>query len=200
MADEEKKKKKVQAVLIEKEADIQSKQMYRLLDEVIQDHRPDLADAEVQIALAWRHGWKADAFGRVPFGKSKIHSELDRQLSHFDGAIEINHEVWHAANFSDEQKRALLHHYLCSFVVATDNDDDPKVNEQGRVVLKKRNPDAAVFEDNVVLFGLWHEKLRRTYEAAKEANDKPLLEGLDKVASVQKKGAKSSKAKVAHQA
>lgn len=175
----DKKTKVVKSVLIAQDS-AEGKRMYKMLHEVMKRHRPDLHQAEVNIALAFRSGWKADADGRVPYGKFKIHSELDVQLSEFSGVMELNKEMWETPTFTIAQREGWMHHFLCYARVAIDNDGEPKVNNHGWVILKKRNPDTVVFNDNISLFGYWHQGLLKTYEAFKEAKNNPLLEEIDK--------------------
>lgn len=183
----DKRIKKVKSVLIDPESP-DGKRMYKMLHEVIKRHRPDLHEAEVNIALAFRSGWKADADGRVPYGKFKIHSELDVQLSQYSGCMELNQEMWETPTFTIAQREGWMHHFLCYARVAIDNDGEPKVNNHGWVILKKRNPDTVVFNDNIALFGYWHQGLTKTYNAFQEAQSSPLLSEIEKVKKANTKG------------
>jgi hypothetical protein len=186
-----KKIKKVKSILVDKDSD-EGRPIYRLLEGVIKKHRKDLQDAEVNIAIAFRSNWKADAYGNMPLGKARIYSDLDVQTSQYSAVIELNKDVWDAELVSVVQREAWMHHLLCGVQVAFDGDGEVKVNDHGWAILRKRNPDTQIFNDNVKLFGNWHGGLQKTLRAFDEAKKSPLLAEME---SQGKKKAATAKAR-----
>lgn len=146
---------------------------YKLMEEIVEAHHPHLRDAK--IAIAWRHGKKADSDGRIWLGQAKKGSDLDRALHGFDFVLLLNHEAWNA-NLSEAQMRALLDHELCHCAVVVDTNGEPKVDEKGRTVYRLRKHDIEEFRDVVARHGLWKEDIREFVEAAIKAEpDLPLF-------------------------
>lgn len=148
---------------------------YRLMDEIIAAHHPHLADAN--ICIAWAHGWKADADGRLQLGKMKKGSDLDREMHGYDAVMLLNHLAWNAAGFSEAQMRALIDHELCHLQVACDSDGEAKLDENGRTVYRIRKHDLEEFREIVARHGCWKDDVRKFAEAAVEKLEQPLLEG-----------------------
>jgi len=149
------------------------RQPYAILDELVAEHHPDLADA--RIALAWRDGWTEDADGRLRLGQTKKASDLDRDLHGFDFVILLNHEVWNRIAFTERQMRALLDHELCHCAVAKDKNGEVKMDERGRPVWRLRKHDIEEFAEVVARHGLWRHELEKFVAVAMEKTKAPLM-------------------------
>lgn len=124
---------------------------YRIMDALIVQHHPHLADAN--IAIAWRFGWTEDADGRLRLGQCSKGSDLDRELHGFDFVILLNHEAWNHAEFTEKQRRMLIDHELCHAQVAEDEDGEVKRDVKQRIVYRIRKHDIEEFEEIVQRHG-----------------------------------------------
>lgn len=147
--------------------------IYKLMDDLIEEHHEHLADAK--IVIAWRFGWKADSDGRIKLGQAKKAGELDRSLHGQDFVILLNHEHWNAAGFTDAHQRALIDHELCHCQVAVDHAGDPKTNEKGRVIYRVRHHDITEFRDVVARHGLYTSDLADFAKTCVDALKHPLF-------------------------
>jgi hypothetical protein len=147
--------------------------LYGMLDRLVADHHDELAQAD--IAIAWRFGWKPDPDGRLQLGQLRKASELDRQLHAHDFVMLLNWEVWDAANFSDEQKRALIDHELSHGALALDAEYEPKENAAGKKLYRMRKHDIEEFAAVVKRHGLWKHELQYFAQVAMEAKALPLF-------------------------
>lgn len=155
-------------------------EIYRLLDELINTHRDDLANC--RIAIFWRVGWHEDADGNRTFCVARLRNDGERQLAKWDVRIEVNREVWEAAdNLSNggDLKRAMLLHGLCQVAQKFDADGEPKETENGMPVWRRRREDIREFTDVVALYGSYHAKLQHFVNAAMDAKSEPLFEGVE---------------------
>lgn len=155
--------------------------LYAIMDELIEAHHGDLAVA--RIALVWRYGWKADPDGRLVLGKFKKASSMDVQLHGYDAIIMLNHEAWHAIDFTDLQKRALLDHELCHGALAMDKDMEPAVDPNTlRLKYRTRKHDMEEFRAIVERYGLHTWSIEAfaasMMKGAKRTGQMSLLEGL----------------------
>lgn len=98
-------------------------ELYRLMDDLIAEHHPDLEDAN--IVLAWKYSWKPNQDGHLVLGKFQVASAIDRALHGYDARILLNHEVWESVEFTPIQKKALLDHELCHGAKKYGSDMEP---------------------------------------------------------------------------
>jgi hypothetical protein len=159
-----KKKKQSTYELIRKE---DHADLYELMEELVDSHHDDLDQA--RIALAWRHGWKADADGRVILGQMKKASDLDRKLHSFDFVLLLNYEVWEAVDFNEGQRRALLDHELCHGAIARDGEGDTRYTPDGRIVYRIRKHSIEEFHEIVERHGQWKGDIQTFVERAMAA-------------------------------
>lgn len=128
--------------------------LYALMDELIESHHEDLESC--RIALIWRYGWKADDDGRLKLGQFQKASSLEVQLHGYDAKILLNFEAWEAADFTEEQRRALLDHELCHGALKLDAEGDPAVDPNtGRLKYRVRKHDHEEFACIMERHGLW---------------------------------------------
>jgi hypothetical protein len=173
------KPKKIAFELIDQE-DSEGAVAYELLDEVRTAHHEDTQEA--RIALAWRKGLKPDPDGKLILGKCVKASDLQRELVAWDFVILLNKEVWDDAEFTDENRRALLDHEMCHAAKSYGSDGEPKIDERFRPVWRIRKHDIEEFNSIVERHGVWKRDLERFAEAIMRKK-KPMLPGMGKVAS-----------------
>jgi hypothetical protein len=157
-------KKRSTYEVIDREA---ASDLYDLMEELRGEYHDDLEGAS--IALAWRHGWKADPDGRVILGQMKKAADLDRQLHDFDFILLLNFEVWSHVEFSEAQKRALLDHELCHGARALDADREPRYTPDGRAVYRIRKHTIEEFHEIVERHGQWKGDIQTFVERAMAA-------------------------------
>lgn len=155
--------------------------LYNKLDAIVREWHPWLSDAN--IVLAWNASWKADVDGNLVLGKLKKASDLERELFQtikedgeatlLDAVIMLNEEAWQSLN--DVQRTAVLDHCLSQLAVATDENDDPKHDECGRLVYRTRKPDVQEFSDVVQRHGPYLTQIANLVKAANETKRAPLL-------------------------
>lgn len=175
------KPKKVSYEFIDRDSD-RGRSMYVMLSALVAAHHDDLCDA--RIALAWNTAWQPDVDGRVTLGKCKKASDLDRELAEFDFVIILRREFWEHPLATDLQRKALLDHELQHATVTLDEDDEPRLDERGRIVYRIRKHDIEEFGAIVARYGLYKRDLQwfvaqvpkaREAETTSE-HDQPLLE------------------------
>jgi hypothetical protein len=151
-------------------------QAHEVLQELVTAHHPELEEAK--IALLFNRSWKVSASGRLTLGKCKLASDLDRALSDFDVAIQLNEEFWLDDETTDEQRRALLDHELCHAKLRIDPETgDPLLNELGRRVYAIRPHDVEEFEDIIKRHGTYKRDLERFAAAMLTRRELDKLEG-----------------------
>jgi hypothetical protein len=150
-------------------------QAYRLLDEIREAYHDDTSEA--RIALAWRKGLKPDVDGKLILGKCVKASDLQRELVEWDFVILLNEEVWNDAEFTVDQKKALLDHEMCHAARAYDDEGEPKIDAKKRPVWRTRKHDLEEFTGIVERHGIWKHDLERFAEAIMRKR-RPLLPGL----------------------
>lgn len=139
--------------------------LYDLMRELVDDHHDELRDA--RIAIAWRHGWKPDADGRMHLGQLKKASDLDRQLHSYDLIVLLNYEVWTSVNFTPAQQRALFDHELCHGALSLDPETgEPRYTPDGRLIYRTRKHDMEEFRQIVDRHGMWKGDIAAFVEAA----------------------------------
>lgn len=171
------KKKKAKAVNVQVIARELAKggvnEIYLMMDELVGQHHPHLAEAK--IALAWNLSWKADPDGRLILGKCKKVGDLDRQLHGFDFVILLNKEAWERSEFTTAMKRGLMDHELCHAQVKLDNNDDVMKDEDGKIVYRIKKHSLEEFREIVARHGIWKDDIRAFISTALKAARTPLL-------------------------
>jgi hypothetical protein len=131
--------------------------IYQLMDRLIGSDHTELVEAN--IALSWDHGVKPDRDGHVMLGQARKTGELERQLHGYDVIIVLNSEWWNDAEVTDRQREALLFHELCHPRPVLDEDNDPKVDENGKIVWYNRKHDVEEFRAVIQKYGLYKADL-----------------------------------------
>jgi len=167
-------KPKVIKVSVIDPEDGRGRSLYATLKDLVAEHHPDLALA--QIALAWNDGWKADSDGHLQLGKATKCSDLQRELHVYDFIIELNREA--TRDFGDDKWLALLDHELSHCDQATDDESGAhKVDERGRPVWRIRKHDVEEFLDVIERHGTWKSDLVEFARAALRNREEPLFAG-----------------------
>lgn len=148
-------------------------QPYKIMEALIREHHHHLEN--VNIAIAWRFGWRANSDGQMIMGRAKKCTDLDRELADYDFVILLNHEVWSKGGLDEKQRRALIDHELCHCEVTLDSNGELKHDEEGRLVCRIRRHDIEEFQDVVARHGSYTKDLAEF--ARKSINDagRPLL-------------------------
>lgn len=181
-----KKRKAVLVKLIEREHAGRITAAYRLIDILVAKTHHHLSEAK--IACAWRFGWKSDSDGRLKLASVKKGSDLDRELNGYDFVIMLNHEVWNAGTFKEDQMIALLDHQLCHCQLSMDSNGEVKTDDMGRNVYRLRKHDIEEFRDVVARHGLYTDELQEFYESMRDKL--PLFPNEDEPAKPAKAAAK----------
>jgi hypothetical protein len=137
--------------------------IYDLLDDVIGQHRDELAEA--RILLAWQVRIKADKDDRLMLGKCVKASDLSKELQEHDFVIVLNSEAW--ASLSDHQRLALLHHESMHAAPAIDqNTGEQQEDERDRKVWRIRKHSIEEFHETVAAYGCYKHDLEAFVRAA----------------------------------
>jgi hypothetical protein len=149
------------------------KAAYDLLDEILSQHHPELAEAS--IVLAWRYGWTPDQDGHETIGKCLKASDLNKELHGFDAVVLLNRDIWGDSEFTNEMKGAVIDHELSHLAPATDQLGEPKRDEHGRPVFRIRRHDIEEFSGVVERHGAWRHEIETFVKALGEARSAPLF-------------------------
>lgn len=177
----EKKRKKVNIKLVEREHAGKVVTPYRIIEGLIADVFTELVDARV--AFAWNYSApKEDGDGQVKMYAVKKGTDLDRnrEFTPFDFVIIFSHDLWNM-KLSDDEMVAAMHEALCHCAVVLDKNGDPQTDEMNLPVFRLRKPTVKTFPENVARFGLWRPEVNKLFERAKDFNDskRPLLKGIN---------------------
>ena len=165
--------KKVTVKLLERQRNGKPSEPYQVMDKLIAEHHPHLAQAE--IAICWRYGWSEDVDGRLRLGQASKASDCERALQEYDLVLLLNWEAWNTGGLDGVQQRALLDHELTHCQVALDEDGEPKVDEDGRIVYRIRKHDVEEFREVVERHGLYTDDLQEFAQAGIKDSERPLL-------------------------
>lgn len=121
--------------------------MREMIDNLIANHYPDLAD--VDIAMLWRHNVKPNTDGHIELCGLTIESDKERALHEHEVSVWMNKQFWDDANTRDEDRILVLDNKLCSLRLNYDRNDDPRVDAEGRPLLRIAKPDLNEFRDVV---------------------------------------------------
>jgi hypothetical protein len=114
-----------------------------LIRDVIDEHYPDLAEAEVTINALFAYAPEGKPavklHGRPCYAVIKINSEKDRVEGKADTTMTIDGAAWKA--FDDERRLALIGHECHHILVQRDKDGEIKSDDAGRPKLKLRPHD-----------------------------------------------------------
>lgn len=147
--------------------------VYKLMEELVKAHHKHLDRAK--IAIAWCYTWKEDKDGRLKIGDAKKASEIDRQLHGVDLVILLNDTTWNHSTFTDDQRRALMDECLCRLDVSRDEEGQPRLDENGRIVYVKRKPNMVGFSEVLKRHGIWTKDLERIAAIIQDDVSRPLL-------------------------
>jgi hypothetical protein len=153
---------------------------YEIMDRLIAEKRPDLDEAGVNIAIAWRDDWKADADGNVRYGSPTVCSALHRALHRYDAVVSLNKELWDDT-LTMQQRVAAVFHELCHFEVKRGDDGEPLTYDDDRPVLRMRKHDVQCFKEDMAAFGPVFASIDEAVKAANETKDRPLLAMAEKI-------------------
>lgn len=136
------KRKRVTVTPILRGADAPDPEAYQILGRLVQELRPDLVG--VQIALAFKKGWKPNKDGQLKLGKCCKPDEVGRQFMDCDIVVLLNEEIW--PHFADGEKEELVFHELEHVVVVLDETTGAaKLDDRNRVVVRLRHHDIEEF-------------------------------------------------------
>lgn len=169
------KQKKVNIQVIDRKKG-ETAVLYKMLDQLVAEHHDHLRQA--RIAIAWKHGWRADSDGRLKLGQARKTGPVDHELHEYDFVVLLNYEVFGKDFDPKELERLwpLLDHELMHCQVSKHADDTVKTDEKDRPVWRVRGHDIEEFTDIVERHGVsWRPELEQFIEAASEKRDKPLL-------------------------
>ncbi len=164
------KHKKVNVELVKRE---NGSVPYALLDQCIEKWHPDLVEASVNVAIAWKKSLRADKDGKMVLGKAKKTSDLEREFKEYDAVVFLNSDTWDT--LTEAQWLALIDHELCHLTVDKDENGKPKEDENGRPCVRLRRHDLEEFRDVVRRHGMYLDDIREFVMALKDAKSKPLL-------------------------
>lgn len=166
--------KKVAYAIVERKAENgRIRDVYKLMEELVKAHHKHLDKAK--IAIAWCYTWKEDKDGRLKIGDAKKASEIDRQLHGVDLVVLLNDTTWNHSTFTDEQRRALMDECLCRLDISRDEEGQPRLDENGRIVYVKRKPDMVGFSEVLARHGIWTKDLERIAAIIQDDVSRPLL-------------------------
>lgn len=148
-------------------------EMHQMLNDLVERAHDHLTNA--RIALAWHKALKADVDGRLVLGKAKKASDLDRELMPYDFVIILNREFWMDPETKDVQRTALLDHELSHCEVTRDDDGEPKLDENDRVVYRMRKHDVEEFSGVVARNGIWKRDLEAFAKTLASKRSQPSL-------------------------
>jgi hypothetical protein len=149
--------KEIRYDLIALEEELAGESPYKILETVREAHHPDTIEAK--IALAWKRGIKVDSDGHLVLGQCVKANELQRELVDYDFVIVLNREVWEDAQFTREQKVALIDHEMCHVAPAVDEDGEPRIDSKNRPVWRLRGHDIEEFTAIIARHGLYKRDL-----------------------------------------
>jgi hypothetical protein len=177
----EEKRKPVKVRPIERKHAGKVQEPYRLLEELIAAHHPELEGAK--FILLWRDGWKPDVDKVLTLGRLKKASDLDQAIGStfgdgYDFAVQLNADAW--PKLSDDRKRQVIDHELCHAAPDLDRDGKQKMDAKERLCWRVRKHPIQEFPEILERYGV--EEVLRLNEAAKKAvedADRPLIAAIE---------------------
>lgn len=188
-------KKKVNYAIIEEETDSGTREVYRMMRDLIAKHHHHLVYAK--IVLAWQYAQKPDKDGIIKLGQCRKASDLDRQLHDWDFIILLNFEVWNDADFGRANRLALLDHELTHAQAELDARGEQKYDENNRPCWRIRKHDIEEFSEVVDRHGIYNHSLEEFAKSLLMAQREPLLHGDDEFSNSAVKTKKKKEAKSA---
>jgi hypothetical protein len=136
---------------------------YIIMDSLIAQYHPELAEA--QIAIGYNYGWKANRDAKIILASVSLFSDFDRQMHSRDIKILLNYNYWHNPVTTDDNRRALMDHQLCHPRPIMDLDlGIPVRNEMGMIKYYLRAHDIEDFAEVVDRWGIWIVDMERSAE------------------------------------
>jgi hypothetical protein len=141
---------------------------YILMDSLIAQFHPDLAEAN--IVIGYNYGWKPNRDAKIILASVALFNDFDRQMHGKDVKILLNYNYWHNPVTTDDNRRALMDHQLCHPRPAMDLDlGIPVRNEMGLIKYYLRAHDIEDFAEVVDRWGIWMVDMERTAEIMADA-------------------------------
>lgn len=141
------------------------KEVYELLEDMIENQHHDLGDNEFQIM--YKHGgWMSK--GKTVFARVKVLGDDLRRLLHKDVILYLNADMWKV--MSAPQKRYVLDHTLYTLVTKEDKHGETVFEADGRPKLTTLPPDIEGFVEVIKRHGPVAEDVKRLTKALKETN------------------------------
>lgn len=168
-----KKRKKVLVTPADKMRGKELTEPYRIMADLIEKHRADLAEAE--IAILWRSGWRSDADGWTQMVNVKKAGDVDRALAvKADFAVMLNKELF--PKLPDRMKEIYIRHALGHMRPMIDSDGEQKQDDKGRKLWRvKKRHDVEQFSEIIQEYGAESLNLDQEAIAAIKDADRPLL-------------------------
>ena len=143
------KRKPVTVRMIDREA---NPDIYALMDELIQEHHPEVALAKFR--LAWHYGWAADVDEILVYAKIRKASALDKALAAeaIDYVIELNAEAW--PGLDDGKQRQIMDHELCHATPDCDANGEQKMDEDEGLCWRVRKHPIQEFPEIIKRHGI----------------------------------------------
>jgi hypothetical protein len=187
-----KKRKKVLVTAAVKMPPSKLTEPYQIIADLIEQHRGDLAEAE--IVILWRSGWRSDSDGWTQMVNVKKAGDVDRALSvKADFAVMLNKELFPKLP-TQKMKIIYLHHALEHMKPMIDSDGEQKQDDKGRLMWRvKKRHDVEQFSEIVKEYGEDALNLDATALAAIKDGERPLLGGEKAEKDDGEKGEKKSK-------
>ncbi len=162
------KRKKVTVTPIMR--DNEGPECYAILDRLIEQERPELLG--VEIAFAYKKGWKPNKDGHLKAGKCCKPNEVGRQFMDCDIVILLNEDLW--PHFTEAEREQLVFHEMEHIAVVLDETTgDAKLDDRDRIVLRLRHHDIEEFRSVRERYG--HDSLDQAIERIWAQIVEPLL-------------------------
>lgn len=150
----EERRKKATLKLIERKHAGKITQPYKLLEELIAEHHPELRDAK--FIMLWKTGWRADKDGRLTHAKIIKATEAQREVwGDCDYMILLHRELWKCERFTEESRRHDIDHEL--YHAGPEIDDstgEQRLDERDRPCWRIVKHKIETFPDLIERYGL----------------------------------------------
>ena len=191
----EKKRRAVKVKMVDREHSGKVVKPYAVMEKLIADHHPALAEA--RIVLFWQKGWRPDADGVLCLAKVKKASDVDKELSEFDFAVMLNHAAWNETRMDEEVLAMSIDDELHRCRPEMDRDGSQRSDDRGRLCWRLAGYPIKTHPEMLRRYGLKKitglnasaiaalDDVARREEAAKDSNDetRPLLKAAEKAES-----------------
>ncbi len=162
-----------QISVIDREENGVVREIYQIVDNLVANYHPDLAEAG--IVIAWCIGWPPEKFGTIRKAKG-----VEQQKGGYDLVITVNHKLWNNADFSERQRLFRMDELLSSIELAIDKNGDPKEDKNGRYIYRNRKPEFSGYYNVLRRYGMMTpemHKLGKYFEDIFARGEKPNFVG-----------------------